>query len=204
MALIEIKSDPGTTELRWFALVWLLFFAVLAGLCLLTEQLVQTLAIATTVMFLIALVGNRELSLQLRLAGLVVPGALWLLVAGELALGARGTEALPFWPPQPAHPKWLLALGVLAAGAGGALAIFASLKLARALYRGWMHAVLPIGWTFSLLLLAVVYFALLTPIGWLRRLFGGDPMARRLEPKRDSYWIDQQSPTDPQRYFRQF
>jgi hypothetical protein len=204
MALIQIKTDPSTTELRWFALVWLVFFGMLASLCLLTERMVQTLALTTSVMFLVALVGNRELALKLRLAGLVVPVVLWLLVAGDLALGARGATALPLWPPLPAHPKWQLALGVLAFGALGAIFIFASLSSARALYRGWMHAVLPIGWTFSLLLLAVVYFAVLTPIGWLRRTFGGDPLARRLEPERDSYWTDHPGPAEPDRYFRQF
>ena len=35
---------------------------------------------------------------------------------------------------------------------------------ARPLYVGWLYAVFPIGWTISHLILAVIYFLILTPI----------------------------------------
>ena len=48
----------------------------------------------------------------------------------------------------------------------------------RLLYLGWMRVFYPIGWVVSHLLLAIVYYLVLTPIGLVMRLFGGDPMHR--------------------------
>ncbi len=76
--------------------------------------------------------------------------------------------------------------------------------LRRPLYLGWMYAALPIGWVVSHLLLAAVYYLVLTPIGLLMRLFGWDPMARRLDPGATSYWVAHEAAADRTRYFRQF
>jgi hypothetical protein len=37
------------------------------------------------------------------------------------------------------------------------------------------------------IVLGVVFFALITPFGWVRRLFGRDPMARRYDADAPSY-----------------
>ncbi len=76
--------------------------------------------------------------------------------------------------------------------------------LRRPLYLGWMYAALPIGWVISHLVLAVVYYLVLTPIGLVMRLFGWDPMNRRPDPSTTSYWVAHQPAADRARYFRQF
>ena len=84
------------------------------------------------------------------------------------------------------------------------LVYYAVVPMRRLLYLGWMHAIYPIGWTISHLVLAVVYFLVLTPIGVIMRLLGRDPMQRRLDPSAGTYWIPHDPPGDSARYFRQF
>ena len=59
--LIDSKREPGATELKWFGLVWLLFFGVLASLALQTEQALRVLATLSTLCLLLAGICNRDL-----------------------------------------------------------------------------------------------------------------------------------------------
>ena len=90
-------------------------------------------------------------------------------------------------------------------GAGLSLLHLGVPPLRRGIYLGWMYAVFPIGWTVSHVLLAIVYFVVVTPTGLLLRLFGYDAMSRRGGSEgRTSYWEDCSAPEDRKRYFRQF
>jgi hypothetical protein len=91
-------------------------------------------------------------------------------------------------------------------GAGVVLAAlyYAVPPIRRPMFFGWIRAAYPIGWAVSHALLAIIYFGLLTPIGWLMRLTGYDPMARRLDRAAPSYWVRRPETTDPRQYFRQF
>ncbi|MFM9964306.1 MAG: SxtJ family membrane protein [Planctomycetaceae bacterium] len=72
-------------------------------------------------------------------------------------------------------------------------------------YVGWMVAVFPIGWTVSHILLAVIFFGVIMPIGLILRMLGRDPMRKGWDRSATSYWIARPTePTDAQRYFRQF
>jgi hypothetical protein len=46
----------------------------------------------------------------------------------------------------------------------------------------------------SPLVLAVLFYGCVTPIGFLMRLAGNDPMRRKLEPAAKSYWITREPP----------
>jgi hypothetical protein len=65
-------------------------------------------------------------------------------------------------------------------------------------------AALPIGLVVSYLILSVIYYLVLTPVGCLLRLRGYDPLQHRFEPESDTYWIERETPPDTDRYFRQF
>lgn len=52
-----------------------------------------------------------------------------------------------------------------------------------------------IGYFLSRLILFVVFAFVLTPIALLVRLFGKDPMQRRLDPKAGTYWITREKKT---------
>ncbi|MBP8305480.1 MAG: hypothetical protein KBE04_15305 [Phycisphaerae bacterium] len=91
-------------------------------------------------------------------------------------------------------------------GAGGAVAAspFVSLGITRAVYRVLVGATLPIGLAVSLILMGVVYYGLITPLGLVFRLAGRDPLRRRFDPGARTYWLEHHAPDGPQRYFQQF
>jgi hypothetical protein len=75
--------------------------------------------------------------------------------------------------------------------------------LRRPLYIGWSYATYPIGWVVSHVLMAVVFFGLLTVCGVLMRLFGYDPLTRRFDRSASTYWVEHEEATDVSNYFRQ-
>jgi hypothetical protein len=51
-------------------------------------------------------------------------------------------------------------------------------------FGGLLHAVV------SPIILAVLFYAAITPIGLLSRLFGHDPLRRKIDPAAKTYWIE--------------
>ena len=47
------------------------------------------------------------------------------------------------------------------------------------------------------LALGVFFYLVLTPIGVAMRIFGRDPLERRLEPERSTYWVPYRAPGGP-------
>lgn len=74
----------------------------------------------------------------------------------------------------------------------------------RIIYIVWMAAVFPIGWTVSHLLLAMVYYLVVTPLSLLMRLCGRDPMQRTFDRDAKTYWQPRPGPSSTERYFRPF
>jgi hypothetical protein len=69
---------------------------------------------------------------------------------------------------------------------------------------GWMWITYPVGWLVSHLLMAIIYFGVITPIALIMWLWGRDPLNRRPDRQAESYWTPRQQDVDPARYFRQF
>lgn len=135
---------------------------------------------------------------QLRSFGLVCLAAFgalgtWVLVRQSLlgvslaAPSARGA----------AVGLWTLAAvsGLLALAAPAAL---------RPLYRALTAVSLPIGYVVSHAVMAVVFFGVLMPIALVFRLMRRDPLCRRPDPGRPSYWDPRVASGDVKRYYRQF
>lgn len=59
----------------------------------------------------------------------------------------------------------------------------------RGLYKAWMLVVMPIGIIVNAIILAIVFFLLITPMGLVNRKMGNDPMRRSLDPSASSYRI---------------
>jgi len=93
---------------------------------------------------------------------------------------------------------------IVAAGFAIFLSSFVSLKLTRIIYLGLILVTFPIGWAISIILLAAFYFLLLTPLGFIFRLLGRDPLCRRFDPDAKSYWLARQEPDSLDRYFHQY
>lgn len=62
----------------------------------------------------------------------------------------------------------------------------------------------PIGFVVSYLILAVVYYLVLTPIGLVMRLAGYDPMQRQIDRDAETYWTPRKQDESTEQYFRQF
>lgn len=82
-------------------------------------------------------------------------------------------ESMPLWP-------WILA---------GALWVPALLMPAilRPVYTTWMKIGHGLGWVNSRIILGILFYVLILPMGLLMRLFGGDPMARKKDSNAKSY-----------------
>jgi hypothetical protein len=91
-------------------------------------------------------------------------------------------------------------------GTGGALTTvyFSLSRIRRPIFIFWSYLTYPIGWTVSHILLALIFFIVLTPIGLLVRLRGYDPLERQFDPSAVSYWTPYQKTDDFRRYFQQF
>lgn len=76
--------------------------------------------------------------------------------------------------------------------------------LLRWVYIVWNTAVFPIGWIVSHLVLAVVYWGVMTPIGLVLRALGKDPMQRGFDGQATTYWRRRIPRSDPKSYFRPF
>jgi hypothetical protein len=185
--LIEVNKDPSVRDVRIFGLLWLLFFGLVGGVVLWKPQGLAGAAVVLGSAWLISLIFNGENRGQ-QLLGVLLPGLFGASSAATAAVGG-----------------WSVAWILWAVGAVGALGIWAVPALGRRIYVGWMLAAAPIGWTISHLVLSIVYYGVLTPIGLLMRLFGRDPMQRRMDRSGSgSYWIERSKKSESWRYFRQF
>jgi len=138
MSVIDLNLNPTKRELRWFAGLLIVFFAVVSYWMSQKDgftELATTLLLATTV---------------LGVVGLIAPG------------------------------------------------------LIRPVYVVWMIAVFPIGWTVSHLLLAAIFYLVITPLAVMMKLIGRDPMHRSFDKSAASYWVPRNRNRDSKQYFRQF
>lgn len=73
----------------------------------------------------------------------------------------------------------------------------------RWVYVGLSLATYPVGFAVSAVVLAAVFYGILTPIGLALRLFRHDALGRRFDRAAASYWRPRPPPPDPESYFRQ-
>lgn len=59
----------------------------------------------------------------------------------------------------------------------------------RGLYNGWMRVAMAIGNVVNFMILAIVYFIVITPMGLIMRIMGKDPMRRTLDKSVMSYRV---------------
>ncbi len=208
MGVIDIKFNPTRRDLTIFAVMWVVFFVVIGQIAFFTDVVIERAAIFTTVCLLVSLAFNREYPLARQAWGVIIPAFLWLTFAFErwgnhsgiawiegtrTWLGIRGSGA-----------QWLVLSVVAGVGVIGTVVMLASRDAARTIYRVWMFAALPIGWTVSHLLLGLVYFGVMTPIGVVMRLLGRNPMTPTFDRGATTYWQTRSGQTPAERYFRQF
>ena len=100
----------------------------------------------------------------------------------------------------PLAARWLWAMAVVVPVLGWLVPAFMRLVFLGMSYLAW-----PIGFVVSHVVLAVVYYLVLTPIGLLTRLFGYDSMEKDFDTEVESYWVERSTKrVGSRRYFRQF
>lgn len=123
---------------------------------------------------------------------LLVFAAAWMVVAGTIGFfqWREGRESL-------AQACWVAAAVVPLVGALWREGL-------RRFYVGLTYAVFPLGWLVSTAVLVVLYYGVLTPIGFILRVRRHDPLQQTPASRADSYW----HPRPPRRpaasYFRQY
>lgn len=74
----------------------------------------------------------------------------------------------------------------------------------RPIFVGISIATFPIGWAVSNLVLALMYYGIITPIALVFRWVGRDALQRRIDPEAVTYWEPYDTDRDPERYLRTF
>ncbi len=119
---------------------------------------------------------------ELRKFGFLFAGMLILLF--EVVLPWLKSHPVPWWPLVIAVPVAVLALIAPAA--------------LRPLHTAWLKFGAVMGFINTRIIMTVLFFVVLTPIGWLLRLCGKDPLSRRFDKSVQSYRIQSQSQTKEQ------
>jgi len=122
---------------------------------------------------------------------LLVFGVAWLVF-----LGLLGWESWSRGRHPAAGTAWILAALVPLAG-------LLSPRLLRFVYLAMSYAAYPMGFVVSRVVLALVYYLVLTPIGLTMRLFRHDPLCRRFDPEAKTYWIRRNGSKTAESYFQQ-
>lgn len=124
---------------------------------------------------------------ELRKFGLTVGGA--FLVLGSIS----------YWRGHELPPRVLWSAGVLLVIPG-----LLAPTLLGPVQRGWMAFATVLGHVNTRIILTVLFYLVMTPVGLIMRMFR-DPLDRSLDGRSDSQWIKRElGPVEPGRYERQF
>jgi hypothetical protein len=106
---------------------------------------------------------------------------------------------LLLWRGRPLYP-YLLAAAALFLGTG--LTVPAIL---RPVHKAWMMLAVVMGWFMTRIILIVLFYGIITPLGLCARLCGKDFIGRKLDKQSNSYWIPRGKTTgDKRTYEKQF
>lgn len=113
---------------------------------------------------------------QLRQFGLMVGGIFALIGFWQLFRGHHETVRIILW-----------SIGGLLIGFGAiAPAVLAPV------YAVWMKLAFLLGWVNTRILLSLIFFLMITPVGLVTRLFGRDALNLRFDRKATTYWRPRQ------------
>lgn len=85
----------------------------------------------------------------------------------------------------------------LAASAAFLTVTFIAPRILSPLNRLWFRFGLLLNSIVSPLIMGLLFFLTVTPVGWLMRLFGARPLNLKFDPAAESYWIRRDPPGPP-------
>ena len=72
-------------------------------------------------------------------------------------------------------------------------------------YRAWLKVAHCIGTIFTMLILTLSYYLVITPAALLKRVFGGPPLPLKPDPDAASYWRARTEPAQPkERFYKRY
>jgi hypothetical protein len=77
-------------------------------------------------------------------------------------------------------------------------------SLFRPVYWLWMLVAVVLGWIISRVILTVFFYVVLTPIGWIGRIFGKRYMSLGFDKEASTYWGKREQSQDPRACEKQF
>jgi len=72
------------------------------------------------------------------------------------------------------------------------------------IYKAWRRVQMPVAFVIWHTALAMLFYLIVTPIALVMRWLGRDPLNRRIEPSRQSYWETRVAVQEAERYFRMY
>jgi hypothetical protein len=101
---------------------------------------------------------------------------------------------------------WKIEPALMIGGAGLAvgLVLLALPGIAWPFYVIWYGLACMMGLVVGNILLAVMFYILITGVGLAMRIAGKGSIGKTLDKRANTYWKDAKAVTDPQRYYRQF
>ncbi|MFH1800894.1 MAG: SxtJ family membrane protein [Candidatus Omnitrophota bacterium] len=124
---------------------------------------------------------------KLREFGFVVGGVLCVL---GILFYWRGRGSFPYF----------LVPGIFLVIAGAIIP-----SILKPVQKAWMTLAVLMGWVMTRVLLSLLFYLAITPIGLILRLMGKDLLDERLDPKKQSHWkIRPQDTRVPSDYEKQF
>ena len=117
---------------------------------------------------------------------------LWIIFFGAIALAQEFH-----------HHRHVLALvlGILAATVGPPGILWP--RAIKPVFIAWMVLAFPIGWTISHIILGILFYGMLSPIGLLFRIIGRDALALKPQQSAATYWHLKPQGKDKSQYLRQ-
>ena len=89
-------------------------------------------------------------------------------------------------------------------GAGFGVLFYALPVIARPFYVIWYALACCIGLIVGNVVLALIFYVLVTGIGWVKRCLGGQAIRKTPDLRAKTYWLDAPVVSSPKRYFSQF
>ena len=188
MNLSTTERDPSSKERKALGLALCVLAGVVALMIWRSPGGLMLISWVAGLAWCASMLFNKDEPRGRQWKGVLIP-----LIAGLLYTAVRYTESPAAIAV--AAPITLVVLGIL---------VWRRAAFGNRLYKTWSQLFVPIAWSVSTLLLVLVYFGVLTPIGLILRIGGRDAMHREFDRDRTSYWVKRDELVNPERYFRQF
>jgi hypothetical protein len=130
-------------------------------------------------------------------------GVVCLVMFGAIGAWIMFRNAVAFWSVSPATAD-TVAYALWAVGGAAFVLGMVAPKALWPLYVAMTAVALPIGFVMSYVVMGVIYYLIITPLGLAFRVMGRDVLRRHFDRAAQSYWTRRVSVREVRRYYRQF